>query len=153
MKRNFHGRQLPAESTKRTDLVFLPKEEWLAQRRHTRKNKASNAIIDYASPEEVAALRNALTQRFKRVKGSPDDIRHTRSVIRQAIRAIENGRIPSAADHVTEDLLAPIRARYEAARNAAPMPEDESEAWGAEQARRADLQAKCELPSAKADGF
>ena len=123
------------------ELNFLPKDRWIAQRCTARKARVSVAILDYASPEEVVRLKNALLRRFKRVTGeTPEDVRHARGCLRQAIRAIEHGKVPV---YSTEDLLAEIRARYEAAREKAQAPIEEDEtAWRDEEARRAQLQAK-----------
>ena len=124
-------------------LNFLPKEDWIAQRRQARKNTVSTSIANYAKPEEIARLKAALRERFKHITGdSPEDIRYRRGCLRQAIRAIENGRIPAAHTiEGAEDLLASVRAKYEAARNTVTVADEDEElaAWNHEIARREEL--------------
>ena len=47
-----------------TSLSFASKADWLAQRALARKNKVSRKIADYATPEEINALKTALVARF-----------------------------------------------------------------------------------------
>ena len=107
-------------------LNFLPKEDWLAQRRTAQKARVSTAIMDYASLEEVTQIKAALRERFKLVTGeSAEDIRYKRGCIRQAIRTIENGRLPAYAIDGAEDSLADIRQRYEAGNCSPPVEADQ----------------------------
>ena len=128
-----------------TELNFLPKDKWIAQRCTARKARVSVAILDYCTPEEVVRLKNALLRRFRRVTGeTPEDVRHARGCLRSAIRAIEHGKVPLYyAIDGAEDLLQAIRERYEAAREKAQAPIDDDEAaWEKEKERRSILEAK-----------
>ncbi len=121
-------------------LNFSSRETWA----QSRKPKPSTRLADYATPEQITALKSALITRFKRVAGlTADDIRFKRACIRAALRAIDKGKLPSLSEAATEDLLANIRARYEAAKADAhnEIASDDA-AWNAEKERRAKLQAR-----------
>lgn len=121
-------------------LSFLSKERWSELRKEACKNQASKRLSDYASPDEIADIKSALIVRFKRVAGlTAEDIRFKRSCIRQALRQIDKGLLPTCVVEGAEDLLAPLRERYEAAKNATLILDDE---WSRELQRQADLQAR-----------
>ena len=89
------------------ELHFPPRDQWVAQRQTARKSHVSAAIMDYASPEEVAQLKAALRERFKQLGEDyhGEDLRYRREGIRQAIRLIEHGQLPKHAIDGAEDLI------------------------------------------------
>lgn len=119
-------------------IAFASRAEWSKSRRQPPSTKLS----DHAASQEIADIRAKLIERFRTVSGeNAEDRKFKRSVIRQAIKSIDRGQIPSKSESASvEDLLATIRSRYEAARN--KEPDDEETAWCNELARRAELEAR-----------
>ena len=138
--------QREKDSAQMIELNFPSRERWLAQRGHAREAQVSSRLLDYASLSEVAKLKSALSRRFRQLgeELQGEELRYRRQEIRQALRAITNGRLPLG--HFTDKadkLIEPLRKRYDAALERARAPiEEDDEAWRDEEARRADLQAK-----------
>ena len=83
-----------------TTLRFSPKAEWLELRRTAHRNQVQNRIADFASPEEIEKLKEALATRFKQLatEYSGEDLRYRRRLIRQTIQRIERNELPLSAE-------------------------------------------------------
>ena len=117
----------------------------------------SSSLADYATRDEIAALKIALRERWKllgkrmRDLGKCDlaahEIRANRKSINRGLNLIEEGELPIQVDDYSgaKDILSPFHAQYHAARDVlwkrkelevAKTPIND-EAWEAELKRRA----------------
>jgi hypothetical protein len=134
------------------------REQWAERRRtpyHDLMPEVSDRIADYATEEEIAALKLAMRERWKELgrkarnePENPDDLPWQRRCINRGLKLIESGKLPFCLEDKAgaEDLLAPFHALYEAAKaelyeraseEIAQTPVDD-EAWKRELRRRAD---------------
>jgi hypothetical protein len=123
----------------------------------------SNSLAEYATAEEIDALKADLRKRWKQLgskmrelsgKGAIDvicNLKSDRSSMQWALPLVGQGELPrhSKTFSEAEDILAPFHARYEAAksklrectlREIERTPIDDS-AWNAELCRRAKVEA------------
>jgi len=141
------------------------REKW-AKDRHTpyydRFPGTSNSLAEYATPEEIAALKADLRKRWKQLgskmrelsgNGASDvilNLKSDRSSMQWALALIAHGELPRHLKTFSEaeDILAPFHERYEAAksklhecisREIERTPIDDK-AWNAELHRRAKVE-------------
>jgi len=101
--------------------------EWAKARRtayHDRFPDTPTALANYATPQETAALKAALRERWKelgrKARNEPDDktLPWQRRCINRAIQLIDANELPLSLEDTSgaKDIFAPFHAKYAAAR-------------------------------------
>jgi hypothetical protein len=142
------------------------RDEWAKERRtpyHDRFPETSDSLAEYATPEEITALKAALRERWAQLGkkmhelGGRDasditrNLQSDRSSIKWALKIIDKGGLPYQLETFSgaKDIFAPFHERYEAAKvklreramqeiEQTPIDDD---AWNAELKRRARIDA------------
>jgi hypothetical protein len=142
------------------------REQWAKERRtpyYDRFPDTSDSLAEYATPEEIAALKAALGERWNhlgtkiRELGGRDasdvtrNLQSDRSSIKWALKIIDEGGLPCQLETFSgaKDIFAPFHERYGASeielrertlREIEQTPIDDN-AWNAELKRRARVEA------------
>lgn len=121
-------------------LRFFERSEWSKLRLEGLRKSVSKRLSDYASPEEIRELKDALVSEFKHMNYHGEELRSRREDVMQCLKFIKRDILPVHHIEGVQHILAPFKARYEAAKD--NVQDDEDEAWALELKRRADLEAR-----------